>query len=349
MSPMQRISSWFNARVDLRAVKSSLAAIRVPVHRWSFFSATGGMTLMLLLMQVVSGVLLLLHYRPTAEEAHGSVELIIGEIPFGDLVRSVHVWCGDLFVALLIAHVFVSLVQRSYRSPRELLWLSGVVMFVISVGLALSGHLLPWTDSAYAAARVSTELSSRVPLVGGFLESFLRGGQQVTARSLGRFYGFHVAVLPAALTLLVAGHLWLINRQGVSVPKSLEGTAVRRVPYWPHIAMRDWARATALVFIVLTLAVFLPRGLGPEANPVAAAPPDVQPQWYFLWIFALLKVIPPDIMGVPGETFGVTALVVLFLLFTSLPFLDRRGSKVMFYVGLGGAVALLGVTIHALV
>ena len=348
MTARERIYRWLNERLDLDGVIASLSRQRVPVHRWSFFNALGGMTLILLGIQVASGVLLLLYYRPSVETAHPSVAHIIGEVPFGDLVRSVHAWSSDLFVGFLLAHVFSVVIQRSYRAPRELLWLSGTGLFVMCIGLAFSGHLLPWTGDAYVAARVSTELAAGVPGAGHFMKVFLRGGEEITATSLNRFFGFHVAILPPVVTVLLVMHLWLVRRQGVSVPESVPPERVRMLPYWPHMGLRVLARATALVLLVLTAAVFLPRDLAPEADPLAATPPDVRPQWYFVWVFQVIKRLPSQVMGFEGHKLGVTALVLALGCFVALPIIDRRGSRLMFYLGCAALVAFVGATLHGL-
>lgn len=346
MSIEERAREWVNERTKLDGVRSVLAGVRLPVHRWSVFSVLGRLTLILLTFLVSSGVLLLLYYRPDVAEAHRSVAAINGDVPFGSLVRSIHVWSSDLFVGCLIAHVFAALIQRSYRRPRELIWISGALLFIVCIGLALTGHLLPWTESAYLSARVSSELAGRVPVAGHFLRVFLRGGEEITGTSLSRFFGFHVAILPAALTALVAVHIGLVARHGLSVPKSLEGLSVKSLPYYPHLLLRDHARATVAGFVVLCLAAAMPTGLTPKADPFAAAPAGAHPEWYFLWIFGLIRSLPPRLLGVDGDQVAVTLLLALLLSFILLPLLERKGSRVMFWIGWAGLIAFVGATIH---
>jgi quinol-cytochrome oxidoreductase complex cytochrome b subunit len=348
MSAWSRARGWLDERLDLGGIEQALSRHRVPAHRWSAFNVLGGLTLVLLGVLVASGILLLLYYRPSVEEAHRSVSTIMSEVPYGNLVRSVHVWSADLFVASMVAHVFVVVIGRGYRSPRELIWLTGGGLLVVGVGEALSGSLLPWSQGAYVSARVSTELAARVPLVGHFLRVFLRGGEEVTATSLTRFFGFHAAILPAAMTALVAAHLGMVVRQGVSVPSSLEGRSVRMVPYWPAIALRDQARATLLLLVVLSLAILVPRELGTRADPFAPAPAHARPEWYFLWVFQLIRGLPPRLLGLEADRVAVALLVGALGAFVALPWLDRRGSRAMLYVGLAGLAGFVGATIHGL-
>src|ERR1019366_1771700 len=190
-------ASWLSDRVGWTAIRRELSSHHAPLR--SFFFYLGGITLFLLVLQVASGVLLLLYYRPDAAQAYASVERTVGEVPYGSLVHSLHLWASDLFVVCLLAHPFTILVRRSFRPPHELSWLSGVVSLGLGIGLAFTGALLPWSEAAYTDARAGSELARYVPVVGDGLSRFLRGGEEVTSTTLVRAFGFHVAVLPAAL------------------------------------------------------------------------------------------------------------------------------------------------------
>jgi quinol-cytochrome oxidoreductase complex cytochrome b subunit len=176
----------------------------------------------------------------------------------------------------------------------------------------------------------------------------LRGGEEITATSLTRFFGFHVAILPGDITLLVALHLWLIARRGVSLPMSIEGSPVKMVAYYPHIALRDQARGVALALVVVSLAEWLPRELGSRADPFVSAPTDARPAWYFLWVFEIIRSLPPRIAGLDGDKVAVSVLMGALATFFALPLLDRKGSKVVFYLGWAAVVCLVGATIHGL-
>jgi len=347
MSLQQRTMRWIEERTQLEGTRSLLAKQSVPLHRYSAFQVLGGMTLALLASLVASGVLLLLHYRPAPELAHGSVVSIMNDAPFGYVIRGVHVWSADLFIGCLLAHIMVAVIQRAYRRPRELVWLTGATLFVLCMGAALSGSLLPWSSHAWASARVSTELAARVPLIGSWLVVFLRGSEVLTSSSLPRFYGFHVAVLPGAITVAVAAHLWLVARMGLSVPSSVDPASVRRTPYFPYVAVHDQARAVGLALAVVLLAEWVPRDPGTQADPFAPAPAHARPAWYFLWIFQLLRTLPPRVLGLQADKALVALLVGALLAFFALPFIDRKGSRAMFYVGWTALIALVGATLHA--
>src|SRR6476660_3259258 len=179
------------------------------------------MTLFLFTVQVATGILLLLYYRPSAENAFESVQFIMTEVKFGWLIRSVHSWSANLMIGTLFIHMFSVYFMRSYRRPREVTWLSGVLLLLLAVGFVFSGYLLPWNKLAFFATKVGTEIAGVVPLVGRPMLRFLRGGDDVTGATLTRFFGFHVAVLPAITTVIIGAHLALVQMHGMSVPPKL--------------------------------------------------------------------------------------------------------------------------------
>ena len=155
------------------------------------------MTLFLFMVQVSTGILLLLYYRPSAEEAFESVQFLMAEVQFGWLIRSIHAWAANLMIFTLFVHLFSVLLLKAYRPPREVTWFSGVALLGLAMGFGFTGYLLPWNELAYFATKVGTEITGAVPVVGPFLGRLLRGGDDVTGATLTRFYGIHVAILPA--------------------------------------------------------------------------------------------------------------------------------------------------------
>jgi cytochrome b6 len=219
---MEQVLRWLDERLDLSGVRYFIAHKTVPVHRQKFWYYLGGVTLFLFVVQVFTGVLLLLYYRPGATEAGESVQFIVTQVEFGWLIRNVHSWSANLLVAAAFAHFFSVFFQKSYRKPRELTWLSGVVLLFLMLAFGFSGYLLPWNELAFFATKVGTGIAGSVPIVGEFLLRLLRGGDDVTGATLSRLYGLHVAVLPAATTVFVTMHLLLVQRQGMSAPLSIE-------------------------------------------------------------------------------------------------------------------------------
>ncbi|MEJ2501892.1 MAG: cytochrome b N-terminal domain-containing protein, partial [Gemmatimonadota bacterium] len=193
---------WLHDRTGYRALRPLARRKQVPVHRHSVWYYLGGMALFLFLLQVATGVLLLFYYRPSAEGAFESVQFLMAEVEFGWLIRSIHSWGANLMVLTLFVHLFSTLLLKAYRAPREVTWMSGVVLFGLALGLGFTGYLLPWNELAFFATRVGTEIPAVMPVVGDFRKELLRGGEDVTGATLTRFFGFHVWVLPA-LTFLV--------------------------------------------------------------------------------------------------------------------------------------------------
>lgn len=333
MSALARAGSWIEERVGLSALAALAREKRVPVHRHSLWYYLGGMTLFLFGVQVVTGILLLLYYRPSSGEAYESVQFVMARVPFGWLIRSIHSWSANLLVFVVFAHMFSVFFLRAYRRPRELTWLSGMLLLFLMLAFGFSGYLLPWNTLAFFATQVGTEVAGRVPLVGGFALRLLRGGDQVTGGTLTRFYGFHVAVLPALTTLLLGAHLLFVQRHGMSVPLSVEAAAqrtgqrTRELPFFPNFLLRDAVGWCVALGALAGLAAFLPSELGLKADPFAPAPAGIRPEWYFCWMFETLKLLPGHILGVDGELVGILAFGAGALVFALVPFLDRENAS----------------------
>jgi len=192
-----KLRSWLDGRVGLTDLEKIAAKKQIPVHRHTLWYYLGGMTLFLFMVQVSTGILLLLYYRPSAEEAFESVQFLMGEVQFGWLIRSIHAWAANLMIFTLFVHLFSVMLLKAYRPPREVTWFSGVALMGLAMGFGFTGYLLPWNELAYFATKVGTEITGSVPVVGSFLGRLLRGGNDVTGATLTRFYGIHVAILPA--------------------------------------------------------------------------------------------------------------------------------------------------------
>jgi cytochrome b6 len=316
-------------RVGLADLEKLAHKKQVPVHRHRFWYYFGGMTLFLFGIQVVTGILLLLYYRPSAEEAYESVQFLMAEVQFGWLIRSLHAWSANLMILALFVHLFSVLLLKAYRRPREMTWFSGVALFGIALAFGFTGYLLPWNELAYFATKVGTEITGAVPVVGHFLLRLLRGGDDVTGATLTRFYGIHVAVLPALVTVLLGMHLYLVQKHGMSVPPSLErvGGPPRTMPFVPDFLLRDivgWLSALALL---AALAAFFPAELGKKADPFAPAPIGIKPEWYFMFTFQTLKYLPAKILAIDGEVVGIVGFGLGGLFLLALPLLDRRAAR----------------------
>ena len=323
------LSGWIEERVDFSALRQLIAKKTVPVHRHSIWYYFGGMALFLLMVQFVTGILLLLYYRPTAEAAFESVQFIITKVEFGWLIRNVHGWAANLMVGVLFVHMFSAFLMKAYRKPRELTWVTGMILLSFSMGFGFTGYLLPWNELAFFATKVGTEIVTEVPLIGHWLLLYLRGGEEVTGATLTRLFGFHVAMLPMATAILLTIHLVLVQKQGMSRPPSVEdsGEEQRDMPFVPHFLLRDLLGWLIVLGALVSLAAFFPWELGVKADPFAPTPAGIQPEWYFLFAFEFLKLIPSKVLFFEGEALAVGSMGLASVLWMLVPFLDRRSAR----------------------
>jgi cytochrome b6 len=354
---MQRqVLAWLDERLDLSGVLAFLAEKSVPRHRHSVWYYMGGITLFLVGVQVATGVLLLLYYRPSAGEAYESVQFIVSQVEFGWLIRNLHSWSANLLILMAFVHLFSTFFLRAYRKPRELTWITGVLLLFVMMGFGFSGYLLPWNELAFFATKVGTGIAGAVPVVGHFMVRFLRGGDDVTGATLTRFYGIHVAILPAIMTVLLGVHLLLIQRQGMSLPLSVEkrekaGEKIPEDPFFPNYVLHDVMWWYVALAVLAALALFLPWELGRKADAFAPVPAGIRPEWYFLAMFQMLKLIPSHVVGLEGEMLGVIGFTVAAMLLLMVPFIDRRAadgrpSRVVMGAGITAVIFLVVFTIY---
>ena len=322
----ERFGGWLEDRTGLSSIKALAKKKDVPVHRHTIWYYLGGMSLFLFLCQLVSGILLLFYYRPSANEAFESVHFIMAEVQFGWLVRSLHAWAANLMVFTVFIHLFSVFLLKAYRAPRDLTWMSGVVLFVLTLGFGFTGYLLPWNELAFFATKVGTEIVGVVPFIGEFARNLLRGGTDVTGATLTRFYAIHVAILPAATILLVGLHLLQVQRHGMSIPPGVEkdGSTKGRMKFVPGFLLRDMVGWLVALAALAALAAFFPAHLGDKADAFAPAPVGIKPEWYFMYMFHTLKLLPSHILGLEGEMLGVMAFAVAGLFLLLVPLFDRR-------------------------
>ena len=324
-----RVWTWLDRRVGLAELEKLARKKEIPVHRHTFWYYMGGMTLFLFAVQVTTGILLLLYYRPSAEEAFESVQFLMGEVQFGWLIRSIHSWAANLMIFTLFVHLFSVLLLKAYAPPREITWFSGVGLLGLAMAFGFTGYLLPWNELAYFATKVGTEITAAVPGVGKFLGRLLRGSDEVTGATLTRFYGIHVAVLPALTGAIVGVHLFLVQKHGMSVPPGVaarEGRG-RTMPFLPNFLLRDLIGWLSALAILAALAAYLPAELGKKADPFLPAPVGIKPEWYFMFMFQTLKYLPAHILGIEGEIVGIVGFGLGGLFLLMVPILDRRTAR----------------------
>lgn len=339
------IKSWLDDRLGISKVTEFASHKTVPVHRYSVFYYLGGMTLFFFLVQVCTGILLMLYYRPSAEEAFESVEFIMATVPFGWMIRSIHSWSANLMVFFGFIHLVSVYFMKAYRPPRELTWVTGALIFFLILGFGFSGYLLPWNMLAFSATKVGTDIAGVVPVIGPWTLRFLRGGDRVTGGTLSRFYGWHVAILPAITFLLLVAHLALVQMKGMSVPPVIEREKQHApTKFFPNFAMRDlWAWIVGLG-VLASLAALFPWELGEKADAFAPAYANIRPEWYYVFMFQTLKFVPGgEIFHIEYESFPIMLFGLGGLALLLVPFLDRgvvrRGKSPLFNVA--GVIALI--------
>ena len=325
-----KVYDWLDERFGLDDIKALARKKKVPVHRHSYWYFLGGMTLFLFGVQVLTGALLLMYYRPGADEAFESVQFIMTQVQFGWLIRSVHSWSANLLIFIAFAHMFSVLFLKAYRKPRELTWVSGILLLFLMLGFGFSGYLLPWNTLSYFATKVGTEIPAQIPVIGHPILVFLRGGEDVNGSTLTRFFGIHVAILPAIATLLIVIHIGLIQWFGMSVPPDVKEKwealpeEKREVSFFPNFVLRELMAWYVALGLLGALAALFPWGLGVKADPFSSAPAGIKPEWYFLFMFQSLKLIPAKLAGIPGDTLGILAFGALATAALLVPFLDRE-------------------------
>jgi quinol-cytochrome oxidoreductase complex cytochrome b subunit len=209
---------WLDERVGLLAVWNTVFDRKVPKVNWWY--TLGSATLFVAIMQAATGIFLTVYYIPTPEEAYDSIEFIMNDVAFGWLIRGMHHWGATLMVLLVFIHMLRVFFYAAYKYPREVTWITGVLLLVVTLGLGFTGYLLPWNQRSYWATAVGSSIVATVPLIGEFFMRVMRGGDGLTFLTLSRFYGVHIWFLPAALFGLVGVHLYLVIRNGISwVPK----------------------------------------------------------------------------------------------------------------------------------
>lgn len=347
---IKALTNWLDERTSISSVAKLADKKEVPVHRHSIWYYFGGMTFFLFVVQVVTGILLLLYYRPSSETAFESVQFIITEVKFGWLIRSIHSWSANLMIATLFIHMFSVFFLRAYYPPREITWISGVVLLFISIAFGFSGYLLPWNEVSFFATKVGTEIAGVVPVVGRPIMRFLRGGDDVTGATLTRFFGFHVAVLPAAATVFLGIHIALVQLHGMHVPKKYEHN-YGRMKFFPNFVLRDLIGWILAIGALAALAAIFPWELGTKADAFAPAPAGIKPEWYFLFMFQTLKWLPAKILGMDGEVLGIMAFNIIGALLFAVPFIDRdpanRRRHLLFNIF--GVFALLFIVVMTIV
>lgn len=310
---------WLDSRTGYRALVRHALYEELPRGTgWPF--TTGSVVTLLVACQFVTGVGLTMYYVPAPSLAYDSVRFIMSDLPLGWMLRGLHYWGSSFLVVAAVVHMLRVFLLGSYKAPREVTWLSGLLMLLVILGFSLSGYLLPWDQKAYWATTVTINVARSTPLIGDYVADVMRGGPSLGALTLGRWFSAHVFLLPATLITLIVAHIALMRKHGISGP--IEPKAGPGEAFFPWHVIRDTVMMAAVFASLFTFAALLPAPLDAIANP-SDADYIPRPEWYFLSLFQLLKYFPGPLE--PVATMVIPGAVVGFFLL--LPFVDRAGDR----------------------
>lgn len=325
------IYAWLDERLDIESVKSLALKKTVPQHKHAFWYYWGGISLFLFLVQLLTGILLLVYYRP-GREAFESVRQITYDVDFGWLVRSAHSWAANLMVLAVFIHMFSVMLMKAYRKPREFGWWSGLFLLTLTMVFGFSGYLLPMDDLAYFATKVGLEIPKAIPILGPMLVTMVQGGDTVTDVTIQRFFALHVVVLPLLFIATLGFHVWLVQLHGMAVPPSEESVPESKrysIPFFPNFLAKDLAMWLIALNVVAILASMFPWSLGQPADPASPAPAGIHPEWYFMSQFQVLKVFGRWFPGVVGEYLGIGLFALVGILLALIPLYDQNSKAAM--------------------
>ncbi len=311
---------WFDQRTGIDEILRK--SLDEPIPGGARFAYVFGSALLLVFIsQVITGAFLALYYVPSADHAHTTVAYIMKQVSAGSFLRSIHAYGSSAMVILLLLHVTQTFLYGSYKGRRELLWLSGCVLFALALCMAFTGYLLPWDQKAYFATVVGTNIAGEIPFVGAWIKNAMRGGVDMGTLTLSRFFVAHVFLVPAAIFSFIALHVYMFRKAGAAGPIHEDPLTPKLPPetFYPRQVVIDALFALVIIAVLAVLSQFLPFDLGPKANP-ADTRYLPRPEWYYIPIFQYLRYWPSSL-----SFLGVVVIpgVVAFL-FASLPFLDRR-------------------------
>ncbi|MCP3868029.1 MAG: cytochrome b [Gammaproteobacteria bacterium] len=349
MSMMKNMVQWFDDRYPLTKVWNEHLAQYYAPKNFNFWYFMGSLGMLVLVNQILTGVWLAMMYKPDAELAFGSVEYIMRDVDWGWLIRYLHSTGASAFFIVIYLHMYRGLIYGSYRKPRELLWIIGVIIYVLMMATAFMGYLLPWGQMSYWGAQVIINLFSAVPVVGEELGVWIRGDYVVSDATLNRFFALHF-LLPFLLAAIVFVHIVALHKVGSNNPDGIEikkgpkgnkwsDTApADGIPFHPYYSVKDIAGVAGFLFLFAAVVFFAPEMGGyfiehpnfEPANPLKT-PEHIAPVWYFTPFYAILRAVP----SMAGSAFpGVLAMGASIVLFFFLPWLDRSPVKSIRYKGL---------------
>ena len=336
-------AQWLRSRfpVDQEAL-TAIGSEPIPGHLRRWWWCIGGTPAYLFLVQIASGILLTFYYVPSPEFAYDSVAAISEEVRFGSYLRSMHKWSSHLMIIAMLLHMLRVFFTGAYRPPRELNWMVGCGLLLLTLGAGFTGYSLVWEQLSYWGATVAANILSAIPIMGDQLAAFLRGGDTVGQNMLTRLFVLHIGAIPTLMIGCLAIHIYLVRAHGVSELGSPNTSDSEPFPFFPNHFLTEVALALVLMFFLTCLALIFPADLGERANAMET-PEHIKPEWYFFWAFRWLKLMPDHVAVVTQGLFLL--LIVLW------PVIDGRirkrnpESEISMAVGGAAVVLLLALTV----
>ena len=336
---------WLDARLPFTSfIRDHLVNYYAPKN-FNFWYYFGSLALLVLVIQILSGIFLATNYKPSAEDAFASVQYIDRDVAWGAVIRYIHSTGASMFFVVVYLHMFRALIYGSYRAPRELIWLFGVVIYLLLMAEAFMGYLLPWGQTSYWGAQVIVNLFSTFPVIGEDLSLFIRGDYAISDVTLNRFYVFHVVAIPLLLLGVVLLHLVALHHVGSNNPDGVEikkkkderGKPLDGIPFHPYYTVKDTYGTAVFMAIFVAIVFFAPEMGGyflekpnfEPANPLKT-PEHIAPVWYFTPFYAMLRAIPPFFST---QVWGVLVMLAAVLILFAVPWLDRSPVKSIRYKG----------------
>ena len=344
--PKSAIGRWFESRLPIMGLIHSSFVVFPNPRNLNYYWTFGGILAFMLVSQILTGVVLAMHYAAHVDLAFNSVEQIMRDVNYGWLLRYLHANGASMFFVAVYVHIARGLYYGSYKEPREVLWILGVIIFLLMMATAFMGYVLPWGQMSFWGATVITNLFSALPGVGETIVTYLWGGYAVGNATLNRFFSLHY-LLPFMIAGVVALHIWALHVPGSNNPAGIEKKSDKdTLPFHPYFTVKDAFAVVCFVIFFSWFTFYIPNYLGHadnyiEANP-AVTPAHIVPEWYFLPFYAILRAIPDKLLGVLAM-FGSIAILVF------LPWLDtskvrsgayRPAFRLFFWLFIANAIVL---------